>query len=91
MILCMLSHFSRVQLCNPNDHSLPGSSVHVIFQARILEWIAISFSRGSSRPVFLMYPALVGMFLTTSTTWEALYDPTYRIYILQFYKVQINL
>ena len=37
-------------LCNPVDCSLPGSSVHGIFQARILEWVAISFSRGSSRP-----------------------------------------
>ena len=34
-------------LCNPMDCSLPGSSVHGIFQARILEWVAISFSRGS--------------------------------------------
>ena len=58
MILCMLSHFSRVQLCNPKDHSPPGSSVHVILQARILECVAISFSRGSSRPVPLMYPVL---------------------------------
>ena len=33
-------------LCEPMDCSLPGSSVHGIFQARILEWIAISFSRG---------------------------------------------
>ena len=32
------------------DCSLPGSSVHGIFQARVLEWIAISFSRGSSQP-----------------------------------------
>ena len=32
------------------DYSLPGSSVHGIFQARVLEWVAISFSRGSSRP-----------------------------------------
>ena len=32
------------------DSSLPGSSVHGIFQARILEWVAISFSRGSSNP-----------------------------------------
>ena len=32
------------------DHSPPGSSVHEIFQARILEWVAISFSRGSSQP-----------------------------------------
>ena len=34
--------------CDPMDYSLPGSSVHGIFQARILEWVAISFSRGSS-------------------------------------------
>ena len=37
-------------LCDPMDCSLPGSSVHGIFQARVLEWIAISFSSGSSRP-----------------------------------------
>ena len=36
-------------LCDPIDCSLSGSSVHGIFQARMLEWIAISFSRGSSR------------------------------------------
>ena len=35
-------------LCDPVDCSLPGSSVHRIFQARILEWVAISFSRGAS-------------------------------------------
>ena len=37
-------------LCDPMDCSLPGSSVHGIFQARILEWVAISFSEGSSQP-----------------------------------------
>ena len=37
-------------VCNPMDCSLPGSSIHGIFQARVLEWVAISFSRGSSRP-----------------------------------------
>ena len=37
-------------LCDPKDRSLPGSSTHGIFQARVLEWVAISFSRGSSRP-----------------------------------------
>ena len=37
-------------LCNSMDCSLPGSSVHSIFQARVLEWVAISFSRESSRP-----------------------------------------
>ena len=37
-------------LCDPMDCSPPGSSVHGIFQARILEWVAISFSRESSWP-----------------------------------------
>ena len=36
--------------CNLMDCSLPGSSVHRVLQARILEWYAISFSRGSSQP-----------------------------------------
>ena len=34
--------------CEPIDYNLPGSSVHGIFLARILEWVAIPFSRGSS-------------------------------------------
>ena len=37
-------------LCDPMDCSLPGSSVHEILQARILEWVAIPISRGSSWP-----------------------------------------
>ena len=37
-------------LCDPVDCSLPGSSVRGILQARILEWVAVPFSRGSSRP-----------------------------------------
>ena len=36
-------------LCNPTDCSLPGSSVHRILQVRMLEWVAIPFSSGSSR------------------------------------------
>ena len=41
---------SHVRLCNPMVCSLPGFSVHRICQARVLEWVAISFSRGCSRP-----------------------------------------
>ena len=41
---------SCLTLCDPMDYSLPGSSIHGIFQARVLEWVAISFSRGSSPP-----------------------------------------
>ena len=55
-------------LCDPTDCSLPGFSIHGIFQARILEWVAISFSRGSSRP---RSPALAGRFFTVCVTREA--------------------
>ena len=41
---------SGPNLCDPVDCSLLGSSIHVILQARILEWVVISFSRGSSLP-----------------------------------------
>ena len=59
-----LSHIGLFR--DPMDCNLPGSSVHGISQARTLEWVAISFSRGSSRPrdqtcIF----CLAGGFLTT--------------------------
>ena len=50
MCACVLSHLSRLRLCDPMDRSPPGSSVHGILQARTLEWVAISSSRGSIRP-----------------------------------------
>ena len=40
--VCVLVTQSCLTLCNPTDCSPPGSSVHGIFQARILEWVAIS-------------------------------------------------
>ena len=40
---------SCLTLCNPMDCSLPGSSVHRLLQTRILEWVAVPFSRGSSQ------------------------------------------
>ena len=49
-ICCCLVAKLCPALCNPMDYSPPDSSVHGILQARILEWIAIPFSRGSSRP-----------------------------------------
>ena len=55
---------SCLTLCNPVGYSLPGSSVHGLYQARILEWVAISFSRASSQPrvepTSLACPALAG-------------------------------
>ena len=41
---------SCTQLCNPLDCRPPGSSAHEVFQARILEWVVISSSRGSPQP-----------------------------------------
>ena len=51
VVWLLLSAKSRPTLfATPMDCSPPGSSVHGIFQARILEWVAISSSRGSSVP-----------------------------------------
>ena len=54
------------------DCSLPGSSVHGILQARILEWVAIPFSRPDPRikPTSLMSSAMADEFFTTSAAWE---------------------
>ena len=46
----MLAARSYLTLCYPMDYSQPGSSDHGILQARILEWVAILFSRESSQP-----------------------------------------
>ena len=50
MYVCVWVAQSCLTICNPMDCSSPGSSVHGILQARIQEQVAISFSRGSSRP-----------------------------------------
>ena len=61
-------------LYGPMDYTLPDSSVHGIFQARILEWVTISCSRDLPDPgielVSLASPALAGRVFTTSTTRE---------------------
>ena len=58
---------SCLTLCDPMDCSPPGSSVHGFSQARILEWVAIPLSRGSSDPgMELTSPALAGGFFTTA-------------------------
>ena len=51
MHVCMLNCFDHVWIiCNPTNCSLPGSSVHGMLQARILEWVTMPSSRGSSQP-----------------------------------------
>ena len=64
---------SRVWLCDPTDCSPPGSSVHGILQARILEWVAISSSRGSSWPRDQNYISCISKWiLYHRATWEDL-------------------
>ena len=50
MCVYVLAAQSCLILCDPTDYSLPGSSVHGILQARVLEWVAIPLVRGSSQP-----------------------------------------
>ena len=50
MVFCVSVAQSCGTLCDPRDCNPPGSSVHGILQARMLEWVAISSSRGSSQP-----------------------------------------
>ena len=76
MLLLFSFLLSRVQLfCDPMDCSPPGSSVHGIFQARILEWVATSFSRGSFLPRDRNHVSWVSCsarrILHHCTAWEA--------------------
>ena len=74
--LCAKLLQSCPTLCSPMDCSPPGSSVHAILQASILEWVVMPFSRGSSQPRdwtrvpwSRVSPALVGGFFTTVAAW----------------------
>ena len=77
---------SCLTLYNPIDCSPPGSSVHGIFQARILQWVAIFSSRGSSRPrdqTCVSCVSCIGrQILYHCTTWEA---PQLLVSILNTY------
>ena len=72
--LCNLLHAKLCPaLCDSMDCNPPGFSVHGILQTRILKWVALSFSRGSSRTTdgTNAYPALAGGLFTAWATWEA--------------------
>ena len=75
-------------LCGPRDCSLPGSSVHGIFQARMLEWVATSYSRRSAQPrhwaCALVLPALAAEFLPLVPPGKHIYIYTHTYtYIFQ--------
>ena len=64
---------SCLTLYNPMDYSPPGSSVRGILQARIVEWVAIPFSRRSSQPRnWTWFSCLADRYFTVWATWEAL-------------------
>ena len=74
-LTCKFCPIYNVQtLCDPMDCSLPGSSVHGILQARILEWVAVPVSRGSSQPRNFEsgVSCIAGGFFTSWATREAL-------------------
>ena len=77
-ITCVLCCAQLLQLCltlcSPLDYSPPGSSVHGILQARMLEWVAMPFSRGSSQPSDqTQVSRIAGGFFTSWATREALF------------------
>ena len=82
-LLCLwkkVKLLSRVRLCNPMDCSLQGSSIHGIFQARILGWVAISFPRRSSWPRdWPRVSHIVGRHFTVWATREAIVPYSYTI------------
>ena len=74
---CVQSHFCHVWLCNTMNCSLPGSSALGILQARILVWVAMPFSRGSSWlrnwTHIPMSPVLAGKLFTTNAICRVVY------------------
>ena len=71
---CCLIAKPCLTLCDPMDSSPPGSSVHGILQARILEWVTISFSRGSSWPREQTHICSAGRFFTTEPPGKPEWD-----------------
>ena len=71
LCVCLFTQ-SCPTLCEPMDCNPPGSSVHAISQARILEWVVISFSRGSSWPRHqIQVSCIAGGFFTSWATGKA--------------------
>ena len=85
MRMCAQAHAeSCLTFCSPVDCSPSGSSVYAIFQARILDWGAISYSRGSSQPkdqTHISHISCIGRrVLDHCAAWEALLTPDFTPY-----------
>ena len=73
--------WSAVSLCDPMNCILPGSSVHGIFKARILEWVAILFSRRSSWPIHqIQVFCTAGRLFIIGATREAPFKVYFHLY-----------
>ena len=93
-VACLVTHLCPT-LCDPKDWSLPGSSVHGISQARTLEWVAISFSRGSPQPRARTHVSCVScigrQILYHWSIWKALLIPQKRKkYLCEFWKTKLT-
>ena len=92
--VCAKSRQSCPALCNPLDRSPPGSSVHGILQARILEWVTMPSSRGSFQPKNRTgVSCLVGgffMYLTQNNLsrdpWDYFINGEIRVYVWKSFK-----
>ena len=84
---CLVTESRPDSFCDPVDCSPPGSSVHGISQARILEWITTSFSRGSSQPRDWTWVSCIGR---RRATWEAPTELVAALFLLKYlwYKSQ---
>ena len=72
-LLLLLRCESCLTLCNSMDCSPPGSSVHGILQARILEWVAFPFSRGSSQPRYRTQASPIASRFFTCLSYQGSY------------------
>ena len=69
-----------VQLCNPMDYSPPGSSAHGILQVRILEWVAMPSSKGSSQPRDIYVCVCICVYIYV---YRYIYTYRYRFLLIQ--------
>ena len=80
--VCVLVAQSCPTLFNPMDQGPHGSCVHIIFQTSILEWAAIPFSRGSSRPRYQTHVFhIAGRLFTIWTTRESSVHSTWALFV----------
>ena len=81
----VVQSLNRVLLCDPMGYSPPGSCVHGVLQARVMEWVCVPSPRDlphpGLEPASLTSPALADGFFTTSATWEAPHNMCMYIYM----------